>query len=81
KRHLPGIAAAFVVLVCGAILAMGALREWSARDEDLRSAETDTTNLVRSLLQHAEDSIELVDNAIIGVVHRLETEGVTPTAL
>lgn len=81
KRHLPGIAAAFVVLVCGAILAMGALREWSARDEDLRSAETDTTNLVRSLLQHAEDSIELVDNAAVGVVHRLETEGTTPAAL
>ncbi|QCI69255.1 diguanylate cyclase [Phreatobacter stygius] len=81
KRHLPGIAAAFVMLVCGAILAMGALREWSARDQDLRAAEVDAANLVRSLLQHAEDSIELVDNAVIGVVHRLETEGTTPAAM
>lgn len=35
-------------------------------------------NLARSLIQHAEDSIELLDASIVGVVTRLEMEGTGP---
>jgi hypothetical protein len=41
----------------------------------LRSAEADMSNLARSLTQHAEDTLELADAVLIGMVDRLETDG------
>ena len=73
--RLPFRAAAFVALVCIAILGMSAWGEWSARDASLKVAEIDLANLTRSLIQHAEDSFDILDNSIIGTVSRIETEG------
>jgi diguanylate cyclase (GGDEF)-like protein/PAS domain S-box-containing protein len=73
--RLPFRAAAFVALVCVAILGMSGWREWSAREASLKSAEVDLTNLARSLTQHADDSFDMLDNSIIGSVSRLETDG------
>jgi hypothetical protein len=76
-RHarLPFRAAAFLALVCVAILGMSAAREWSARQATLKVAEVELANLARSLTQHAEDSFELADTSIVGAVNRLEAEG------
>ena len=73
--RLPFRAAAFVALVCIAILGMSGWREWSAREASLRAAEVDLANLTRSLMQHADDSFDILDNSIIGSVSRLETDG------
>lgn len=80
-RRLPLRAAAFVVLTCTAILGISAWREWSAREAMLDDARTDATNLARSLTQHAEDSLELLDSSVIGVVSRLETDGSDPATI
>jgi diguanylate cyclase (GGDEF)-like protein/PAS domain S-box-containing protein len=73
--RLPFRAAAFVALVCIAILGTSCAREWSARQATLKEAEVDLANLARSLTQHADDSFDLLDGSILGAVSRLEVDG------
>src|SRR3954471_24416707 len=73
--RLPLWAAAFVALVCVSIVGLSAWREWGLRDITLKAAEVDLANLAHSLTQHAEDSLDLMDTGIVGVVSRLETDG------
>jgi diguanylate cyclase (GGDEF)-like protein/PAS domain S-box-containing protein len=81
SKRLPLRAAAFVVVVCIAILGMSGMREWTSRAASLQVAEVDLTNLTRSLTQHAEDSFDLLDASIVGVVSRLEVDGTGPATL
>jgi diguanylate cyclase (GGDEF)-like protein/PAS domain S-box-containing protein len=79
--RLPLWAGAFVALVCVAILGMSGWREWSSREASLKAAEVDLANLAHSLTQHAEDSFDLMDASIVGVVSRLEMDGTGPATL
>ena len=79
--RLPLWAAAFVALTCVAILGMSGWREWTAREAVLRSAEIEMANVARSLMQHAEDSFQILDSGIVGVVSRLELDGIDPVAI
>ena len=80
-RRLPFRAAAFVVLTCTAILGVSGWREWTARDAVLRGAEAEMANVARSLTQHAEDSLDLLDSGVVGVVTRLEMDGTDPATI
>ena len=79
--RLPPRAAGFVVLTCVAILGISGWREWAARDAVLRGAETEMANVARSLTQHAEDSLDLLDSGVVGVVSRLEMDGTAPATI
>ncbi|WP_028134783.1 diguanylate cyclase [Bradyrhizobium japonicum] len=79
--HLPLRAAAFVALTGAAILGVSGWREWTARDAVLRGAETEMANVARSLTQHAEDSLDLLDSGVVGVVSRLEMDGTSPVTI
>src|ERR1700735_3656470 len=79
--RLPFWAAVFVALICTAILTLSGMREWDAREIILKTAEVHMANLARSLTQHAEDSFDLLDASIIGVVTRLEVDGPTRETL
>ncbi|HEX9209846.1 MAG TPA: diguanylate cyclase [Bradyrhizobium sp.] len=79
--RLPLRAAAFVVLTCVAILSVSGWREWAARDAVLKGAETEMANVARSLTQHAEDSLDLLDSGVVGVVSRLEMDGTDPVTI
>jgi diguanylate cyclase (GGDEF)-like protein/PAS domain S-box-containing protein len=79
--RLPLWAAAFVVLICVVILGLSGSREWGSRARELKNAEIDMANLARSLTQHADDSFDLLDASILGIVGRLETEGTGPVTL
>lgn len=79
--RLPLRAAAFVVLTCVAILGVSGWREWAARDAVLKGAETEMSNVARSLTQHAEDSLDLLDSGVVGVVSRLEMDGAGPVTI
>lgn len=79
--RLPFWAAAFVTLVCIAILALSGWREWSSRGADLKNAEVDMANIARSLTQHAEDTVELADATLMGLASRLEANGTAPAAI
>jgi hypothetical protein len=47
-KRLPFRAAAFVALVCVAILATSGWTEWASRDVELRNAELELGNLARA---------------------------------
>ncbi|MCK1718764.1 diguanylate cyclase [Bradyrhizobium sp. 141] len=79
--RLPLRAAAFVVLTCVTILGVSGWREWAARDAVLRGAETEMANVARSLTQHTEDSLDLLDSGVVGVVSRLEMDGAGPATI
>ncbi len=57
------------------------MREWNSRTDDLRDAEGNLANLARSLVQHADDTFDLLDASILGAVSRLEADGATPATL
>ncbi|MDA9427438.1 MULTISPECIES: diguanylate cyclase [Bradyrhizobium] len=73
--RLPLRAAAFVALTCATILGVSGWREWAAREAVLKGAETEMANVARSQIQHAEDSLDLLDSGVVGVVSRLEMDG------
>jgi diguanylate cyclase (GGDEF)-like protein/PAS domain S-box-containing protein len=75
------LASCFVFVVCLSLIGLGALRESELRDAELRTSQQDARNLARSLIQHANDSIEIADTALIGIAHRLETEGFSEEAV
>ncbi|WP_439364386.1 diguanylate cyclase [Bradyrhizobium sp. DASA03005] len=79
--RLPLRAAAFVALTCATILGVSGWREWAARDAVLKGAETEMANVARSLTQHAEDSLDLLDSGVVGVVSRLEMDGTAPATI
>ena len=79
--RLPLRAAAFVVLTCATILGVSGWREWAARDAVLKDVETEMANVARSLTQHAEDSLDLLDSGVVGVVSRLEMDGTGPATI
>ncbi|MHC2332941.1 diguanylate cyclase [Bradyrhizobium sp. USDA 4454] len=81
KARLPFWAAAFVAFACMAILALSGWREWEARQVELRNADVDMANLAQSLTQHAEDTFELADTILAGMVDRMEVGGTSPAAL
>lgn len=56
----------FVSLVISTLTVMGCWQVWTAYNEALEQAEANTSNLTRSIAQHAEDSIKEVDTLIIG---------------
>lgn len=72
---LPVLAAVFVFLACCAVITLSLWREIALRDAELRSAETDVVNMARSLMQHAEDTVELAEATLLGLVGRLEQSG------
>jgi diguanylate cyclase (GGDEF)-like protein/PAS domain S-box-containing protein len=79
--RVPVRAAAFVALVCIAILGTSGWRELTARSLKLKAAEIEMGNLARSLTQHAEDSFDLLHASILGTVNQLETDGAGPETL
>ncbi|MGY3367850.1 hypothetical protein ACVWZL_004975 [Bradyrhizobium sp. GM2.4] len=81
KALVPLRVAGFVALACLAILALSGWREWESREVDLRNAELDMANLARSLTQHAEDTFDLADTILTGMVDRMEIGGTTPAAV
>lgn len=80
-RQLAFLAGGLVALICVALLTLSSLREWGLRHETLKAAEVDLANVAQSLVQHADDSFELADSLLIGLVHRLEADGIGPGAV
>ena len=71
---------ALVVLVaaCLTLLGFQAWREYVALSEQINETQTSLANLASALSQHAEDTVEVADTAISGLVNRFESSGVFP---
>lgn len=71
----------FVLIVCLSMVGMGAWSIWKGRKTDLHDATTATTNMTRALAQHADDTIRAADSILLGLVERLETDGMADATL
>ncbi len=56
-------------------------REWTARDAAVRHAHTEMANLATSLRQHADDSFQIAEVVLAGVVQRFQGEGFGPQSI
>lgn len=75
------LAITFVVLVCLSLLATQLWTSWRAREVQLGEAAEASANLAQSVAQHAYDTIKEADTLLVGLVERIETDGVSDLEL
>ncbi len=68
----------FMAAACLMMIGLQSWTEWGAYKTQVRETETSLANLASSLAQHAEDTVEVADTAVIGVVTLLESKGTAP---
>lgn len=71
----------FVLLVCLSLTGMGAWTLWKARMARMQEASTTTANMTRALSQHATDTLRAADSMLLGLVERVEVDGMTDASL
>ncbi len=82
-RHLSVYARVvlFLALVCLALIGLDLKQSWTSHDNRLREARLETSNLARSLAQHAQDVFETTDSALKGLRDTVEADGLGPAAV
>ncbi|HVJ53395.1 MAG TPA: PAS domain S-box protein [Aliidongia sp.] len=81
RRSPKTTVAGFVAAICLVLLSLTALQIWTDRRDALRAGRADTENLVRSISQQASDTLRTVDVTLLGVVERLEHDGMGPAQI
>ena len=71
----------FVLLVCLSLVGMGCWSLWKARLVQMGEASTATANMTRALAQHADDTLRSADSVLLGLVERLEADGMNAASL
>lgn len=81
RISITSLAGIFVILVCLSLVFVDGWRSWTARKIQLHEATIATSNMARALAQHADDTIKEADTALVGLVERVQTDGISPSAL
>jgi hypothetical protein len=81
KKSGQSRAIGFVLLVCIALIGMTTWNIWKAYDEQLRESTTTTRNMAGFLAQHASDTFLAADTVLLGLVERIEQDGLAAPAL
>jgi diguanylate cyclase (GGDEF)-like protein/PAS domain S-box-containing protein len=81
KGSLPARLGIFIVFICLAIAGFETWQDYRDHERELVKIEATNANLAQSVLQHAEDTIEIADTALIGLQERLQIDGMSPAAL
>lgn len=81
KFPITTLAISFVVLVCMSLILVQVWVTWRAREVQLTETERATSNLARAVGQHAYDTIKGADTALVGLVERLEVDGMAESTL
>jgi diguanylate cyclase (GGDEF)-like protein/PAS domain S-box-containing protein len=68
----------FIAVACAILIGLESFRIVHQRSEVLANSRMDTTNITKSLTQHAELTFRTADAILIGVVERLEHETIDP---
>ncbi|MCE4546794.1 MULTISPECIES: response regulator [unclassified Caballeronia] len=71
----------FIVVVCLLLVATDVWRSLAARRVQLDEMTTATYNLARAMAQHANDTFKEADTTLIGMVERVEEDGMSPDSL
>jgi diguanylate cyclase (GGDEF)-like protein/PAS domain S-box-containing protein len=80
-RSLPYKARAFVAFVCLVLAGLHIWREWTAYEAELSDAEVTSYNLARSLAQHADDTFDVANTALLAIVNQAERDGLGPASI
>lgn len=80
RSRIKWLTLCFILLACLVLVAMHAWSSWNARRVELHKAEIETRNMAWALAGQADNSIKMVDTVLVGMVDRIETEGMAPPA-
>lgn len=75
------LALIFVALVVLSLIALDTWQILNSRAQALHSAQVTTSNLARSLTQHADDSFAQTDTVLSGLIERVQVDGTSAAAL
>ncbi|WP_347554831.1 sensor domain-containing diguanylate cyclase [Robbsia sp. KACC 23696] len=83
RRAAPVIIRAILLisLSCIALIGFDSWRSWSERTVQLREMNDATHNLARAMEAHAQNAVDGADVALVGMVERIEHDGMGPAAL
>ena len=73
--------AGLIGIVCLSLIGLEAFSISNARMSALEHGIENTQNLARAIAQHAEDTIRATDGVMIGLVDRIEADGIGPEAV
>ena len=71
----------FVAVACLLGMALEGWPLWQARDTAIREDKTETSNLARSLAQHAHDVVKTSETVLEGLRERITADGLAPESL
>lgn len=78
KRPVRYVAALFMALVIVALVALEAWSRFNAYQNALRDSQISTTNIARATAEHAENTINLIDTILWGLMTQVEIDGAQP---
>jgi diguanylate cyclase (GGDEF)-like protein len=81
RLSVTSLAFIFVVLVCLSLVFIDGWRSWTARNIQLHEMGISTYNMTRAIAQHADDTIKAADTTLVGLVERVQADGIGPDAL
>ncbi|MBN3759480.1 response regulator [Burkholderia sp. Ac-20365] len=81
RISLPIRVTLFIVVVCALLIGSDAWRSVTSRQDQMEEMSVAAANLARAMAQHADDTIKQADTTLVGVVERVEHDGVGPAAL
>ncbi|WP_239483042.1 response regulator [Paraburkholderia sp. C35] len=81
RISLPIRVTLFIVVVCALLIGSDVWRSVTSRQDQMEEMSVAAANLARAMAQHADDTIKQADTTLVGVVERVEHDGVGPAAL
>ncbi|SDJ29366.1 PAS domain S-box-containing protein [Paraburkholderia steynii] len=81
RISLPIRVTLFLVVVCALLIGSDVWRSVTSRQDQMEEMSVAAANLARAMAQHADDTIKQADTTLVGVVERVEHDGVNPVAL
>ncbi len=78
RIQLHGGIIAAMLAACLLLVGLDGWRSWQVRNATIAADIVETTNLARSLAQHAHDTVHVADLILSGLRERVETEGLSP---
>ena len=71
----------YLACVLAAFLGMEIWGEWTGREAAVRRAHAEMADLASSLRQHADDTLQIAEVVLAGVVQHFQVEGFSPTSV
>ncbi|MBA1242214.1 sensor domain-containing diguanylate cyclase [Pseudomonas japonica] len=75
QRSPVTVALMLIVIVVSSLVGLDIWQSWTSRHQALLTAQTNASNMARSLAEHAGHTFEEADTVLIGMVERAQVDG------